>query len=109
MKKTILLLFALFAFTAMAQSVITGHDSIVSLVNDHTDSVVTAAQDTLITTAQKTTESVGFGWKLIAGILVVAEVVLRIIPSKNAATLLGLVSWLHSVIPNNIKKKSNSE
>lgn len=104
MKKSILILFALFSIGAMAQG-ITGHDSIVSLVNSHTDSIVQAASDTLLTTQQETTEAVGWGWKIIGGILIAAEVILRVIPTKNGATLLGIVSWLHSIIPNNVKKE----
>jgi hypothetical protein len=106
MKKTILILFALVSIAAMADTVFTNMpDTIISAINIHTDSVVTAAQDTLITTAQETTEAVGWGWKIIAGILIAAEVVLRLIPTKASGTLLGLVSWLHSILPNNVKKK----
>lgn len=102
MKKVILFAFVLFTVAAVAQP-----DSIVSLVNSHTDSVVMAASDTLLVTAHETQQTVGWGWKVIAGILVVAEVVLRVVPTKNSATLLGLVSWLHSIIPNNVRKKKD--
>lgn len=109
MKKTILILFALFAFTAMAQTAFNGHDSIVSLVNDHTDSVLSLAKDsinaTVNTTSESTNDNISFGWKLIGGILLVAEVVLRVIPTKNGMTILGLIEWLHSKIPNNVKKE----
>lgn len=106
MKKTILILFALFAFTAMADSVFTTMpDTIITSINDHTDSIVMAASDSVTSVVQDVGSKQGLGWKIIAGVLIGVELFLRVIPTKNGATLLGLVSWLHKLIPNNIKKE----
>lgn len=107
MKKTILILFALFAFTAMAQTAFNGHDSIVSLVNEHTDSVVQAASDsvtTVVNAVQNTSGSIW--WKILSGVLVGAGIVLRLLPG-NRTLLNGIADILLAIdkkIPNNTGK-----
>lgn len=96
------------AMSALGDTVsVLPQDSVVGLVNAHTDSVVAAAADSVSETVQAVGDEkgVGLGWKIIAGILIAAEVVLRVIPTKNGATLLGIVSWLHELLPNNVKKE----
>lgn len=108
MKKTILILFALFAFTAMADSAFTTMpDTIITSINDHTDSIVQAVSDSATVVINNTTNKAGgIWWKILSGVLVGAGIMLRIIPG-NRTLLNGIADLLLALdkkIPNNTGK-----
>lgn len=108
MKRTILILFTLFAFTAMADSVFTTMpDTIISSINTHTDSIVQAVSDSATTVISNTTgKAGGLWWKILSGVLVGAGIVLRVIPGNRTLlnSIADILLAIDKKIPNNTGK-----